>query len=486
MPFQVNRNKDNDHYFSLIAQNKAVNRKKSHIIFHKFKYKDLVKYIQQKLLLGWSPEQIYGRIKNFHKQWAISFKTIYNWIYSGLFDKVTSKNLRRKGKKRRSQENRGKFNGKSIKERDNNVNDRITLGHWEGDTIVSSRGKSKSCLITLVERVSRFTLAMLVKNKTTKVINKNIIHYLSILPKNIVKTITFDRGKEFANWQPDFSPHVLVEGIMKLNEFNNAFQTEQQCLAYIANLKENKCIRCFSFNLNTSDLKRMRCLKCNQTFSILTGTIFSRSQTSLTSWFYLIFRWINTKHGIPSTDIAKELGVTLKTAWRMTHKIRTRIAKQKPQFIVEGTVQIDEMYLSHMGFKKQGRSLVNKTLIVGIYQKTTNNLIVKVLKNAKSKNLLQFAKNHISSKCLVYTDSWKGYCDFKSVFTKHETVNHQDGYVSKIGVNTNQIESVWKHIRRTFKTHIKVAKHHVHLYAKEAAYKFNKIPSFETVMLCLI
>ncbi|WP_339041854.1 hypothetical protein [Spiroplasma endosymbiont of Apeira syringaria] len=71
---------------------------------------------------------------------------------------------------------------------------------------------------------------------------------------------------------------------MKLNEFNNAFQNEQQCLAYIANLKENKCIRCFSFNLNTSDLKRMRCLKCNQTFSILTGTIFSRSQTSLTSW----------------------------------------------------------------------------------------------------------------------------------------------------------------------------------------------------------
>ncbi|BDT02887.1 hypothetical protein SHM_05330 [Spiroplasma ixodetis] len=287
-------------------------------------------------------------------------------------------------------------------------------------------------------------------------------------------------------YKTDFSPHVLVEGIMKLNEFNNAFQTEQQCLAYIANLKENKCIRCFNFNLNTSDLKRMRCLKCNQTFSILTGTIFSRSQTSLTSWFYLIFRWINTKHGIPSTDIAKELGVTLKTAWRMTHKIRTRIAKQKPQFIVEGTVQIDEMYLSHMGFKKQGRSLVNKTLIVGIYQKTTNNLIVKVLKNAKSKNLLQFAKNHISSKCLVYTDSWKGYCDFKSVFTKHETVNHQDGYVSKIGVNTNQIESVWKHIRRTFKTHIKVAKHHVHLYAKEAAYKFNKIPSFETVILCLI
>lgn len=273
---------------------------------------------------------------------------------------------------------------------------------------------------------------------------------------------------------------------MKLNELKNFFQTEQQCLAYIASLKERKCIRCSNFNLNTSDLKRMRCLKCNQTFSILTGTIFSRSQTPLTSWFYLIFRWINTKHGIPSTDVAKELGVTLKTAWRMGHKIRSAIAKKKPKFIIEGIVQIDEIYLSHMGFKKQGRSLINKTLIVGIYQKTTNNLIVKVIKNANSKNLLNFAKNHISSKCHVYTDSWKGYRDFKSVFLNHRTVNHQDGYVSKTGVNTNQIESVWKHIRRTFKTHIKVAKHHVHLYAKEAAYKFNKKLSFETVMLCLI
>ncbi|WP_342257374.1 hypothetical protein [Spiroplasma endosymbiont of Nomada ruficornis] len=54
-----------------------------------------------------------------------------------MLDKVTSKNLRRKGKKRKSKENRGKFNGKSIKEWDINVNDRITLSHWEGDTIVS-------------------------------------------------------------------------------------------------------------------------------------------------------------------------------------------------------------------------------------------------------------------------------------------------------------------------------------------------------------
>ncbi|WP_286642054.1 hypothetical protein [Spiroplasma ixodetis] len=140
---------------------------------------------------------------------------------------------------------------------------------------------------------------------------------------------------------------------MKLNEFNNAFQTEQDCLKYIASLKKNKCIMCSWTSLNTSNLRRIRCLKCHQTFSILHGTIFYKSQTPLRFWFYLIFRWINTKHGITSTDVAKELGVTLKTAWRMGHEIRNRIAKQEHQFIVEGIVQMDGMYLSHMGFKNK-------------------------------------------------------------------------------------------------------------------------------------
>ncbi len=273
---------------------------------------------------------------------------------------------------------------------------------------------------------------------------------------------------------------------MHWNEFNSIFQTENDCLKYIAKLKIMKCIRCASSSLNASDLRRIRCLNCNQTFSILYGTIFYKSQTQMTSWFYLIFRWINTKHGIPATDVARELGVTYKTAWRMCHEIRTRIGNQDAGFIVDGTAQMDEMYISHLGFKKQGRSLLNKTLIVGVYEKTSNKLIVKVLKNADEKNLLRFALKHIFTECCLFTDSWKGYVSFKNFYPKHEIVNHEFGYVSPTGVNTTQIESAWKHIRRTCRTHIRVSKHNIHLYAKESAYKFNNIPSFETVILCLI
>ncbi|WP_375317706.1 hypothetical protein [Spiroplasma endosymbiont of Virgichneumon dumeticola] len=190
---------------------------------------------------------------------------------------------------------------------------------------------------------------------TNKLIVDELCNFALVLSDQLMKKVVFQSKlmENGFNYLSDFSPHVLVEETMKLNEFNNTFQTEKQCLAYIASLKQSKCIRCSSFNLNTSNLRKMRCLKCHQTFSILTGTIFSKSQTPLISWFYLIFRWINTKHGIPSTDVAKELGVTLKTAWRMGHKIRSAIAKQEPQFIVEGIVQMDEMYLSHMGLKNK-------------------------------------------------------------------------------------------------------------------------------------
>lgn len=155
-----------------------------------------------------------------------------------------------------------------------------------------------------------------------------------------------------------------------------------------------KCIRCVSSSLNASDLKRIRCLKCNQTFSILHGTIFYKSQTQLSSWFYLIFLWINTKRGIPAADVSRELGVTYKTTWRMSNEIRTRIAKQETDFIADGTAQMDEMYLSHMGAKKQGRSLLNKTLIVEVYEKISNKLIVKVLKNDRKKSFEIFIATH--------------------------------------------------------------------------------------------
>lgn len=110
--------------------------------------------------------------------------------------------LRRKGKSHGKKETRGKYTlGKTIRKRDKSVYKRAEFGHWEADTVVSGQGKSKVCFATLAERKTRYYIAIKMPNRTADTMAKTIISALSMFPKGAVKTITCDRGAEFANWQ---------------------------------------------------------------------------------------------------------------------------------------------------------------------------------------------------------------------------------------------------------------------------------------------
>ena len=102
----------------------------------------LKKKIEKGLKASWSPEQICGRYQLEQKP-MVAFKTIYNWLYAGLIDPDLSV-LRRKGKSRQPKETRGTFRiGTSIAKRPKEVRNRETFGHWELDTVVSSRGQKQ-------------------------------------------------------------------------------------------------------------------------------------------------------------------------------------------------------------------------------------------------------------------------------------------------------------------------------------------------------
>lgn len=156
--------------------------------------KVIVDVITEKLCLTWSPEQITNTVV----LGKLSFKTIYNWIYQGKIS-VGEKVLRHKGKRHQPAEKRGKFAiGMSISERPKEVKSRQAFGHWELDTMVSSRGKSKGCFATFVERKSRLYTAIKIPDRTANSM-ENAINYLwNVLPLGSFKSATTDRGKEFA------------------------------------------------------------------------------------------------------------------------------------------------------------------------------------------------------------------------------------------------------------------------------------------------
>ena len=148
----------------------------------------------EKLRATWSPEQIVGRLFDGR----IAFSTIYRWIYSGQID-VPATVLRQKGKRRKPVETRGRFNvGLSIAKRPRDVRTRETFGHWELDTVVSGRGKSKACIATFVERKSRLYLALPIADRSAASMEGAIHAVHGSFPEGAFKTATTDRGKEFS------------------------------------------------------------------------------------------------------------------------------------------------------------------------------------------------------------------------------------------------------------------------------------------------
>ena len=158
---------------------------------------ELIEVIKDNLNKKWSPEQIAGRLF----KGLLSFKTIYNWMYKGIVDfNITE--ARHKGKSRKAKETRGKFNiGKTIDKRPKEVKNRGIFGHWELDTVVSSRGKSKGCLATFVERKSRFYIALPMADRSKTSMLNSIKMLIKVLPLKSLKTFTSDRGKEFACYE---------------------------------------------------------------------------------------------------------------------------------------------------------------------------------------------------------------------------------------------------------------------------------------------
>lgn len=189
---ELSRNKKQDFYDADSAQEAYSSRR--HNSFRSKFSTTISSIIAEKLSQNWSPEQIANTVLADE----LSFKTIYNWIYQGKIAHISSNQLRHKGK-RRKKETRGKFSvGNSISIRPKEVKKRETFGHWELDTVVSSRGKTKACLATFVERKTRFYVAIKIKDRTAKSMLEAVKKLERALPKKALKSFTTDRGKEFA------------------------------------------------------------------------------------------------------------------------------------------------------------------------------------------------------------------------------------------------------------------------------------------------
>ncbi|WP_339635747.1 IS30 family transposase [uncultured Sneathiella sp.] len=206
---EISRNGGYDNYRTVDAENqawvRALRPKRCKLSTNKL----LQRVISNKLTIHWSPEQIAGWLKRRypneeHNQ--VSHETIYRSLFvqaRGVLKKELMQYLRSKRTIRRSKHASLKRDGLgrikdavSIRERPASVEDRAVPGHWEGDLIGGSRN---SYIATLVERHSRYVMLVKVANKDTQSVVSALIKQSHKLPRELYKSLTWDRGKELAD-----------------------------------------------------------------------------------------------------------------------------------------------------------------------------------------------------------------------------------------------------------------------------------------------
>ncbi|TFH55393.1 MAG: IS30 family transposase [Candidatus Zixiibacteriota bacterium] len=206
---EVRRNGGADHYRAVQSDLAAWNRAHRPKVCKLACNRPLCRTISEKLQMNWSPEQIAGWLKREYPQEdhnRVSHETIYRSLFvqaRGVLKKELMQYLRSKRTIRRSRYASLKRNGLgqikdavSIRERPASVEDRAVPGHWEGDLIVGSRN---SYIATLVERHSRYVMLVKVANKDTESVVSALIKQSQKLPRELYKSLTWDRGKELAD-----------------------------------------------------------------------------------------------------------------------------------------------------------------------------------------------------------------------------------------------------------------------------------------------
>ena len=278
---------------------------------------------------------------------------------------------------------------------------------------------------------------------------------------------------------PSASPEFSVR------EFFQRFPDDDACLAHIMQVRFGgtrfECGSCGkeSTHHKLATRRTFVCANCGHHVNPTAGTILHDTRTPLVSWFYAMYLFCTTRHGVSGKELQRQLGVTYKTAYRIGQQIRDLTAKaQSFDALLAGHVELDEAYVGgRKSGGKRGRGAPGKTIVMGLISRDGPMKAV-VIPNVKKETLRGVVLDNVEPGSVVSTDELYSYNLLTGDGFTHGAVKHgrkeyaHYDYRSGETFHVNTVEGFWKLFKASVRsTHVQISAKHMQRYLDEFTFR---------------
>jgi transposase-like protein len=223
-----------------------------------------------------------------------------------------------------------------------------------------------------------------------------------------------------------------------------------------------------------------QCNECRKPFTVKIGTIFESSHVPLRIWLQAIHMICSSKKGISSNQLHRTFGVTLKTAWFMSHRLREamRSGKLAPMGGHGTIVEIDETFIGQKDDMPKRRGFAHKHAILSLVERggTVRSFHVA---GTSAAHLVPILRANIAKETAVMTDEAGQYAHLGKEFASHEYVNHGAGEYGRGDVHTNTLEGFYSIFKRGMRgVYQHCSERHLHRYVAEFDFRYNNRIAF--------
>jgi transposase len=264
---------------------------------------------------------------------------------------------------------------------------------------------------------------------------------------------------------------------LTITDFFKKFPTDEACIAHLFELRfglNYGCPKCGEIGTFRKLAKHPAyTCNCGNHVHPMQGTIFQDTHTPLAKWFYAIYLFTTTRHGVPAKELQRQLGVSYPTAFRMAHLIRAHMAKVDGDNALDGHVEVDETYVGGRRHRRDGTPMENKTVVFGMLERD-GEIMTKVVPSNEQAVLEKHIRENVCDGSTISSDEWRGYSKLSAYGFRHGSVNHSAKEWVRGPHHTNGLEGFWSMLKRSIRgTHIHVSRKYLQKYLCEFEFRYN-------------